>query len=140
MHAVKVHEVGVLKKRVSAELKRAQAVYVVQAESAGDGAKPALEGQSLDAGQAGYIGSGAFVLQGQDLRIDPEPEQGSVQSLHRDPGSATRVAHASVYVQDSHVVHLVASGIPALAREMGKTGAGCRRGLTTQVLIRLIVC
>jgi hypothetical protein len=103
VHAVEVHEVCVLEERVPAELKRTQAMHVVQAESAGDGAKPPLEGQGLDARQAGYVGSGAIVLQNQDLRIDPEPEQGPVQSLHRDPGTTTRVAYAFVYVQDSHV-------------------------------------
>lgn len=100
---MKVDEVRVLEERVSAELKRAKAMNVVEAEPAGDRAKPGLERKGLDARQARYVGSGAFVLQSQDLRIDPEPEQGSVQSLHRDPRSATRMAYAFVYVQDSHV-------------------------------------
>jgi hypothetical protein len=100
---MKVDEVRVLEERVSAELKRAQAMNVVQAEPAGDRAKPSLERQGFDARQAGYVGSSTFILQDQDLRINAEPEQSPVQSLQRDPGPATRVAHAFVYVQDSHV-------------------------------------
>ena len=108
-----------------------QPVNVVQAEAAGDGPHPALQRQRLDAWQTGYVRPKALAFQDQDLRIDPEPEQTPVQPVHRNAASATGVADAVGYVQDSHVARLVASSNPVPAREMGKTEAGRTDGANT---------
>jgi hypothetical protein len=119
-----VYEVGVLEEGVPVELKGTDAMQVVQAESPRYGANTALEGERLDTGKTGYVGSVTRILQYQDLRIDPEPEQAAMQPVHRDATRATGLARVFVNVQDSHAVRLINAVSLRLSHvRRGKSGA-----------------